>query len=126
MDDLGNRSNVNVKDGNDVSYSIDELTNRYEKVGDANLAYDEAGNLIVDKDGYGCTYDYENRIVEINDVNGTTVAEFTYDALGRRIKKTDSVTSANTRLYYYNDKWQVVNEYDTGDSLKAYTMWMRY
>ena len=95
-----------------MNYVVDNLTNRYEKVGDANLSYDEAGNLIVDKDGYGYTYDYENRIVEINDVNGTTVAEFAYDALGRRIKKTDSVTSANTRLYYYNDKWQVVNEYD--------------
>jgi len=77
------------KDESDVNYVVDYLTNRYEKVGDANLAYDAAGNLIVDKDAYEYTYDYENRIVEINDVNGTTIAEFTYDALGRRIKKTE-------------------------------------
>ncbi len=88
-----------------MGYSIYELTNRYEKVDDANLSYDAAGNLTVDKDGYGRSYDYENRIVEINDVNGTTVAEFTYDAMDRRIKKTDSITSANTRLYYYDDRW---------------------
>ena len=72
----------------------------------------KAENLVVDKDAYGYSYDYENRIVEINDVNGTTVAEFTYDALGRRIKKTDSVTSANSRLNYYDNSWQVVNECD--------------
>lgn len=37
------------------------------------------------------------------------------DALGRRIKKTDSVDSDNSRLYYYNDNWQVVNEYDASN-----------
>ncbi|MHC4648458.1 MAG: hypothetical protein ACYTBJ_23615, partial [Planctomycetota bacterium] len=101
---------VNVRDGNDVNYVIDYLTNRYSKVGDANITYDQAGNLATDKDGYGYEYDYENRIVQINDVNGTTVAEFAYDALGRRIRKIDSVASETTD-YYYNDKWQVLCEY---------------
>jgi len=34
MDDLGNRSNVNVRGGSDIAYSIDNLTNRYDSVGD--------------------------------------------------------------------------------------------
>ena len=86
----------------------------------------KAGNLVVDKDGYGRTYDYENRIVEINDVNGTTVAEFTYDGLGRRIKKTDSITSANTVLYYYNDNWQVLCERTGSDVFKFWYVYGNY
>ncbi|MCD6175068.1 MAG: hypothetical protein J7K65_04780 [Planctomycetes bacterium] len=58
-------------------------------------------------------YDYENRIVEIEDVGDTTVAAFAYDALGRRIKTVsyDSAGSAAT-YFYYNDQWQVLAEYD--------------
>ena len=44
----------------------------------------------------------------------SVVAEFAYDALGRRIKKVDSIAS-ETNIYYYNDKWQVLYDYnDTG------------
>ena len=57
--------NVNYPDGNDVNYLVDNLTNRYNTIGDANLSYDSAGNLTADKDGYEYQYDYENRIVKI-------------------------------------------------------------
>jgi hypothetical protein len=50
-DALGNRTNVNVQNGSDVNYVVDCLTNRYNSVGSNSLTYDEAGNLIVDKDG---------------------------------------------------------------------------
>ena len=59
-------------------------------------------NLTTDKDGYEYEYDYENRIVRIRDVNDANVAEFTYDALGRRIEKKDLIDPNNTRRYYYN------------------------
>jgi YD repeat-containing protein len=118
MDDLGNRTKVNVRDGSDVNYVVDNFTNSYNTLGDANLSYDGAGNLTTDKDGYGYQYDYENRVVEINDVNGTTIAEFAYDALGRRIEKKDLVDSSNTRRYYYNDNWQVLCEYNDSDVLQ--------
>jgi len=39
------------------------------------------------------------------------IAEFAYDALGRRIRKTDHVADTNT-VYYYNVNWQVLSEYD--------------
>jgi len=107
MDDLGNRSNVNVRDGNDVAYSVDNLTNRYNSVGDANLSHDAAGNLTTDKDGYQHQYDYENRLVKILDDSNNTVAEYAYDALGRRIKKVDS-KAGETTVYYYNNNWQVM------------------
>jgi len=80
--------------------------------GSNTLAYDAAGNLTTDKDGYHYQYDCENRITKIIKSGPTTVAEFTYDALGRRIEKKDCITSANTRRYYYNDNWQVLCEYN--------------
>jgi hypothetical protein len=71
----------------------------------------------IDKCGYKYLYDYENRITKIKK-SGATKAEFAYDedplfrnALGRRIKKVDSVAGATT-IYYYNDKWQVLCVYN--------------
>jgi len=105
---------VNVWDGNNVDYVIDANTNRYDSVGGNSLTYDAAGNLTTDKDGYRYEYDYENRIVLIEDVNNADVAEFAYDALGRRIRKIDSIAEETT-LYYYNDKWQVLCDYNDSD-----------
>jgi len=69
MDKLGNRTAVNVRDGNDIAYTVDNLTNRYRKVADANLAYDAAGNLTRDRLGY--EYACENRTIKITS-DGTT------------------------------------------------------
>ncbi|MHC4154055.1 MAG: RHS repeat domain-containing protein [Planctomycetota bacterium] len=123
--DLGNRTTVNVREGNDVNYVVDNPTNRYNSVGDPNLSYDSAGNLTADRDGYGYQYDYENRIVEINDVNGTVIAEFAYDGLGRRIRKIDSDANETTH-YYYNNNWQVLSEYDGSGTFKAWYAYGNY
>ena len=115
MDKLANRDQVHLRDGNNIDYDVDNLTNRYDSVGGSALTYDAAGNLTKDKNGYTYYYDYENRPTKIKKSNDTvTVAEFSYDALGRRIEKKDSITSANTRRYYYNYNWQILSEYDSG------------
>jgi YD repeat-containing protein len=65
------------------------------------------GNLTKDKNGYTYHYDHENRLIKIKKSNDTVdVAEFTYDALGRRIEKKDSIANKTDR-YYYNDNWSV-------------------
>lgn len=80
-----------------------------------------------DKDGYTYHYDYENRIVKIKKTNDTvTVAEFSYDALGRRIEKKDSITSSKTRRYYYNNNWQILEEYDSSNTLKNWYAYGNY
>ncbi|MCK4292774.1 MAG: hypothetical protein KAY65_06220 [Planctomycetes bacterium] len=121
-DPFGNRTKVNVRETTDVNYAVDNLTNRYEKVGDANLTYNAAGGLQIDKDGYTYEYDYENRITKVIKAGPTTVAEFAYDALGRRIKKVDSA-AGTTNIYYYNDKWQVLCDYNDSNDLQ---MWFTY
>jgi len=112
LDGLGNTESVNVRDGNTITYDVNELTNRYASVGGSGLEYDAAGNLAKDRLGYEYEYDYENRIVKVTKDNND-IAEFAYDALGRRIRKSDCVADANT-LYYYNDNWQVLCEYSGG------------
>ena len=46
------------------------------------------------------------------------VAEFAYDALGRRIEKKDLLDSNNTTRYYYNNNWRLLCEYDGADSFE--------
>jgi len=50
------------------------------------------GDLTKDHQGYQYKYDYESRIVRIKNSAGANVAEYTYDALGRRIEKKDPQT----------------------------------
>jgi len=125
MDKLGNRESVNVRDGNDVNYAVDTLTNRYDSIGANSLEYDAAGNLIKDRDGYQYEYDYENRIVKILDDANNTVARFAYDTMGRRIRKSDCIADTNT-LYYYNDKWQVLCEYDDSGYMRKWYVYGNY
>ena len=92
------------------------------------IAYDDAGNLIVDHRGYAYTYDHENRIETIKRSDSSTIVTYTYDALGRRIKMVDAITPANSRYYYFSDNWQVLEEYsvETTPVIEAYYVWGNY
>ena len=123
MDLLGNRESVTIDGGTPETYAVNDATNRYdEAVGtfDVNLLYDNAGNTTTDQNDYVYTYDYENRVDTIKRSDSTTIVEYTYDALGRRIRKDDAITGANSRLYYYSDQWQVLEEYDTTDETPVF------
>jgi RHS repeat-associated protein len=115
MDALGNRTgNQTLREDGTVNFTVDSLTNRYTSIGASSISHDDAGNLTVDKDGYQYTYDYENRVARIYKMDGQSeinVAQYVYDALGRRIGKWDAVASEAT-FCYYNDGWQVLAEYD--------------
>ncbi|NIT55187.1 MAG: hypothetical protein GWN00_02735 [Aliifodinibius sp.] len=90
-----------------------------------NLSYDEAGSLTTDQRGYEYEYDYENRIVKIT--KGTrTIAEFAYDALGRRVEKKDLIDPNNTRRYYHNYNWQVLTEYNGSGVFKQWYAYGNY
>ncbi len=70
----------------------------------------------------GYEYDYENRIIKITK-DSTDIAEFSYDALGRRIEKKDLVDPNNTRRYYYNYNWQVLCDANDSD---VFQNWYAY
>ncbi len=126
MDDLGNRDgNQTLRGDGTVHFAVDPLTNRYTAIAGHPLAYDAAGNLTQDKDGYQFTYDYENRIVEVRNSSNALVAGFDYDTQGRRIRVYDAVADATT-LYYYSDNWQVLAEYNGSGIQQAYYVFGNY
>ncbi|MBI9019493.1 MAG: hypothetical protein JEZ07_19765, partial [Phycisphaerae bacterium] len=93
------------------------------------MVYDDAGNTTTDQDGYLYTWDYENRIVNIKDSSDNDVVYYTYDALGRRIRKIDMPghsTLESTTLYWYNNNWQVLAETDGADSLERIFLYGNY
>ncbi len=129
MDTLGNRTSV-VRDTSTDTYALDSATNRYDVATsgyDVICEYDEAGNTTKDKDDYTYEYDYENRIVKIEDSSSVEVATHDYDALGRRIRVIDKSADPDvTTLYYYNPEWQVLAEYNGSNELQRYYVYGNY
>ncbi|MBE0535692.1 MAG: hypothetical protein IH624_08475 [Phycisphaerae bacterium] len=80
MDNLGNRTSVVKRDTAVDTYALDSATNRYDLSAggpyEVTCAYDAAGNTTRDKDNYAYWYDYENRVVKIEDSSSNDVAEY--------------------------------------------------
>ena len=119
-DTLGNR--ISSTDRSDVtSYyghnSANEYTWIYRDADPCDAPqYDAAGNLVQDAAGFAYNYDYENRLAAIT-LDGDPIAEFVYDALGRRVAVVDPCsTGVNTRWYVY-DGWRVLGEFDADNSV---------
>ena len=81
---------MNLRDESVETYAVNYLKNRYDndQGEDIVCAYDDAGNTTVDPKGYEYSYDYENRLIKITK-GEDDIAEYTYDALGRRIQVYD-------------------------------------
>lgn len=111
-DSLGNRNNITV-DGNITNYTTNNL-NQYIGIMGASttsLTYDPNGNLTNDG-AYSYAYDDENRLINVN--NGS-IANYKYDALGRRIQKT--LLSQNINFYYAGQN--LIEERSLTDSIMA-------
>jgi len=93
-----------------------EIDNITEETGNPEWPtpeHDKAGNMTeIPQPGdleekYDLTYDAWNRLVKV--VDGTTVAEYRYDGLGRRIRKyVPGVSHWDVTEYYYSRSWQVL------------------
>jgi YD repeat-containing protein len=89
-------------------------------IGDAG-EYDPNGNLTGDDTGRQFIYDAWNRLVAVRDHLGDMIASYQYDGLGRRITET---TGDVTRVFYFSDRWQVLEERVNGRVLVQY-IWSR-
>jgi len=125
MDTLGNRTgNQTLTDGT-ANFTVQSSTNRYTSIGGNGITHDFAGNTTTDKDDY--EYDYENRLVKIEDSSSVEVATHDYDALGQRIRVIDKSADPDvTTLYYYNPEWQVLAEYNGSNELQRYFIYGNY
>jgi YD repeat-containing protein len=128
LDLQGNRESHIGRDGTTTDYALKYGTspattaNEYATVDPdgpgGNLpilvTYDAVGNLVVDEAGRHYEYDEQNRLTEIRASDGTTVlADYAYDALGRRISAVfDPGTPGERNNRYYYDGRSVIEERD--------------
>ncbi|GGC06677.1 RHS repeat-associated core domain-containing protein [Dyadobacter sediminis] len=113
-DALGNRA-TSKEGAVEKTYSVNHV-NQYTAITTNNInappAYDKNGNLI--SDGTNTyAYDFENRLISIQ--AGRAKVTYKYDALGRRVSRTQSGTE--TRYYYDLDN--LIQEV-TGNNVKSY------
>ena len=116
LDGLGNFSQFD-DDGDSQDRTVD-AANQIRSItgGSITPAYDNAGNMISGPSPDSPTtrvhykYDAWNRLVKVQADNGgsagTTIAEYSYDGIKRRVTKT--LPSGETTDFYYNNKWQMV------------------
>ena len=107
---LGDSKQVTI----DGTAQVREYNSQNEliKQQDATPAYDKNGNEIADGQGDTFIYDAWNRLVQEKssqekNSQGTVVASYTYDALGRRIQMTEG---GPTTDLYYSMQGQVLEE----------------
>jgi YD repeat-containing protein/YVTN family beta-propeller protein len=112
-DPVGNRTGSHL-----ASSQIHDAANRLLEDSNFTYTYDESGNLTSKTNRTSAevttyTYDAENQLVRVD--RPGTIAEYRYDALGRRIAKV--VNGVSTRFVYDNE--DMVAEVDTGGSVRA-------
>jgi RHS repeat-associated protein len=103
---------VTTPPGTTVSYTSNSV-NWYTAVGGSSRTHDDNGNLLSDGT-YDYYYDYRNNLVKVEE-NSTVVAEYEFDALGRRVRK--STNGWTDYEEYYYDGEHAVEEYDDSDNL---------
>jgi len=118
LDKLGNWINFD-NDGTVVTSTINaanELQTRTTGGGSVlDPVWDDNGNLTeTDENSEGTAaderkyvYDYHNRLIKVTDRSDTTLAEYVYDGMGRRVKK--DLPSGTDVRYLYNG-WQSIQE----------------
>jgi RHS repeat-associated protein len=94
--------------------------------GGSSYVYDANGNTIQKNDNgniQNYVYDVDNRLIEVKDASNNTIAKYTYDPFGRRIKKTVSPSGGGQGedVYYLYSDEGLIGEYDaTGAEIKTY------
>ena len=118
LDGLGNRSQVLTTPPtppSTVTYAAD-VVNQYTAVGWVARTHDNNGNL-KDDGTWVFSYDFEDRLVQVRQSGTLTlIADYHYDALGRRVEK---VLAAGTTTRYLLDGVEVVEEYDAVGNWQA-------
>jgi RHS repeat-associated protein len=117
FDAQGNWSSLNT-DGTSVSRTHNKQ-NQVTAVGAATLTFDNNGNLTTDESGKQLVFDAWNRLVQVKDSGGATLAAYKYDALGRRIVET---VGGTTKDIYFSAAWQVLEE-QVSSTTKAQYVW---
>jgi RHS repeat-associated protein len=127
LDALGNWAGYVESDGETTTLDQTRTHDEANQIGeiDATIgedwvdpAYDDAGNMVsgpkpgAETTEYKFVYDAWNRLVKVTDSAGTTtIAEYRYDGLGRRIAKlVPNGENWDRTDYHYNEAWQCLEQ----------------
>ena len=118
-DAVGNRTKKTLTQGSvtTTNYTYD-VGNQLTAVNGQAYTYDANGNLT----GNGAKtfiYDEENRLTQVKDSTGTTLATFTYDYTGKR---TSMTTASGTLNFHYNGD-KVIYETDASNNIVVDYTW---
>jgi RHS repeat-associated protein len=109
--DRANNREVVDDDSVTTTYSTSlELKNQYDLVDSSSLLYDDNGNLLSDG-SFDYFYDHRNHLVLVEQ-GGSPVVMFSYDALGRRFKKTIPGPRGSTRIDVWSGAHVVLQLHD--------------
>jgi RHS repeat-associated protein len=104
---------------NASTYSVSSTSNRLNSVSGSlakSYSFDAVGNITSDGTH---AFAYNNRGRMKSSTTGGTTTNYTYNALGQRIKK-----SGTTRLFYYDEAGHLIGEYDASGALVQETIWL--
>ena len=68
-------------------------------------------------------YDAWNRLIEVRNTSDSLLATYSYNGLNQRIKK---IVGSETRLFYFNQDWQCLEERVGSTVAQTYTWGLRY
>lgn len=117
LDALGNFQSLTKNDGSPESRTHN-LQNQVTQVGSVMLSFDPNGNMTGDEQGRTFVWDAWNRLVRVQDASEQTLVEYQYDGLKRRI--VEQPAGQSSRVLYYSDQWQVIEERVGGDTQVQY------
>lgn len=120
LDALGNWSSVS-NDGTPEARTHNRQ-NQATAVGIETPEYDANGNTTLSHEFHNLAYDAWNQLVNVVPDSPDTIS-YGYDALGRRVWRffEDGNTFATTTVdYYFSDRWQVLEEQQSGDTTSQY------
>jgi RHS repeat-associated protein len=83
--------------------------------------HDANGNMVL-MPGLKGKYDAWNRLVEVRDTSDNLIAQYEYNGLNQRIKKTVGSTVTKS---FFNEDWQEI-ESQTGNEITSYIWGLRY
>lgn len=118
LDRVGNREFHTDRAGTVTSYGTVNAANEYASIGGIAVTYDAAGNIAIDQAERQYSYDELNRLKQAKNAINTVLANYTYDALGRRITFEDPAAGVTTRYYY--DGQSVIEERNAADTRVRY------
>lgn len=119
-DAVGNRTKKVVTQGGSsttTTYTYD-AGNQLTAVNGQTYTYDTNGNL-TNNGSRTFVYDAENRLIQVKDSGGATIASFTYDHEGKR----KSMTTASGTIFFHYAGDKVIYETDANNNVVASYTW---